>query len=148
MQIRRSATPPFYFQHMDKIQISAIDHFIHESEMWERALNFFKQENAFLKTRLSQVVDNNTDKDFVELAEHFQNRFLFTDEYIRELCRDIRLQLDQVKKVISPGTLHNNGSMQRVQDKLRNEMEKFERNFSLLRNEFNQKLVSFILRPS
>lgn len=146
MQLSRSATPS-YTRDMDKIIISAIDHFIHESEMWERALNFFKQENAFLKTRLSQVVDNNTDKEFVELAEHFQNRFLFTDEYIRELCQDIRLQLDQVKKIISPGMLHN-GATQPRQDKLRNEMEKFERNFSFLRNEFNQKLVSYILKPN
>ena len=146
MQHNRTATP-FYMRHMDKIKISAIDHFIHESETWERALNFCKQENAYLKTRLSQVVDNNTDKEFVELAEHFQNRFLFTDEYVRELCRDIRLQLDQVKKIISPDKLHNR-AIQRMQDKLRKEMEKFERNFSSLRNEFNQKLVSYILKPN
>ena len=72
IQHHRTATP-FYIRHMDKIKISAIDHFIHESETWERALNFCKQENAYLKTRLSQVVDNNTDKEFVIYESSFSD---------------------------------------------------------------------------
>ena len=130
-------------QIMENIKISGLDQFIHENLMWERALNFYKQENNFLKTRLSQVVDNNTDRDFVAMAEQFHNRFLFTDEYIKELCQDIRLQIELIKKII-PGEQLQENVMNR-QQKLRNEMEKFEKDISELKNEFNKMLVSYIL---
>jgi hypothetical protein len=132
---------------MENIKISGPDQFMHENLMWERALNFYQQENAFLKTRLSQVVDNNTDKAFVDLAEHFHNRFLFNDEYIKELFQDTRLQMELIKKAVPGNSLHFN-AITRMQDKLRTEMEKFEADFSLLKNEFNKKLLSYILTTS
>ena len=128
---------------MENIKISGLDQFMHENLMWERALNFYKQENAFLKTRLSQVVDNNTDKSFVALAENFHNRFLFIDEYIKELCQDIRLQTELIKKTVPDEKLQDN--IMNRQQKLRTEMESFEKDISELKNEFNKKLVSYIL---
>ena len=130
-------------QIMENIKISGLDQFMHENQMWERTLNFYKQENAFLKTRLSQVVDNNTDKDFVALAENFHNRFLFTDEYIKELCQDIRQQTEFIKKTVPGEKLQDN--VVNRQQKLRIEMEIFEKDISELKNEFNKKLVSYIL---
>lgn len=131
---------------MENIKISGLDQFIHENLMWERALNFYKMENAFLKTRLSQVVDNNTDKDFVNLAEHFHNRFLFTDEYIKELSLDVRLQTDLIKKLAAGETLQEK-AMSR-QQKLRTLMETFEKDILGLKNDFNKKLVSYIFTTS
>lgn len=131
---------------MENIKISGLDQFMHENLMWERALNFYKMENAFLKTRLSQVVDNNTDKDFVNLAEHFHNRFLFTDEYIKELCLDIQLQMDQIKKLAAGSNLHDKAMCR--QQKLRTIMETFEKDVLSLKNEFNKKLVSYIFTSS
>jgi hypothetical protein len=93
------------------------------------------------------VVDNNTDKAFVDLAEHFHNRFLFNDEYINELFQDTRLQMELIKKAVPGNSLHFN-AITRMQDKLRTEMEKFEADFSLLKNEFNKKLLSYILTVS
>lgn len=131
---------------MENIKISGLDQFIHENLMWERALNFYKMENAFLKTRLSQVVDNNTDKDFVNLAEHFHNRFLFTDEYIKALSLDVRLQTDLIKKLAAGETLQEK-AMSR-QQKLRTLMETFEKDILGLKNDFNKKLVSYIFTTS
>ena len=147
MNLRSRSFTSFDFKHMENIKISGPDQFIHENLMWERALNFYKQENAFLKTRLSQVVDNNTDKAFVDLAEHFHNRFLFNDEYIKELFQDTRMQLELIKKSVPGNSLHAN-AITRMQDKLRTEMEKFEADFFLLKNEFNKKLLSYILNAS
>ena len=62
--------------------LSRLEHYRHEYLTWERMLDFFKQENAFLKTRLSQVVDKKTDRDFLAYAEHFQNQFIIKDEFI------------------------------------------------------------------
>jgi hypothetical protein len=127
-------------QIMEKKDISGLDQFMHENQMWERALNFYKLENAFLKTRLSQVVDKNTDKDFVNIAEHFHNRLLFTDEYINELFLDLRMQTQLIKKSLPGNTVQEN-SISRMQDKLRRGMENFEKDIASLKNDFNVKLI-------
>ena len=127
-------------QIMENIKISGLDQFMHENLMWERALNFYKLENAFLKTRLSQVVDNNADKEFVNLAEHFHNRFLFTDEYIKELFLDLRMQTELAKKSL-PGNQLDANAISGRQDKLRTRMENFEKEIGSLKEEFNKKLI-------
>ena len=127
-------------QIMEKINISGHDQFVQENLMWESALNLHKLENAFLKTRLSQVVDKNTDKEFVNLAEHFHNRFLFTDEYIKELFLDIRMQKELAKKIF-PGNQLQAKDISSRQDKLRSRMKNFEQELESLKEEFNKKLI-------
>ncbi len=133
----------FENKYMGEIKISGADQFMHEILTWERALNFYMQENAFLKTRLSQVVDNNTDKAFVNLAEHFNNRFILTDEYISQLAEDNKTQKEIVKQSILGNQLQDT-LMNKLQKKLRTEMEDFEKEISGLKNEFNKKLVSYL----
>ncbi len=128
---------------MINLKISGADQYLHETQTWERALDFYKQENAFLKTRLSQVVDNNSDKIFLALAEHFNNRFLFTDEYLKELRQDIRMQSGMIKQSLS-GNHMQDKVMSSLQQKLRGELERFEKEIYILRNEFNKKLVSYL----
>ena len=70
-------------------KISGVDQFLHENLTWERALDFYLQENSYLKTRLSHVLDNNSDSDFITLAEHFQSSFIQNDENMKELKQDI-----------------------------------------------------------
>ena len=130
----------FIIQIMEKIKISGLDQYLHENLMWERSLSFYKLENAFLKTRLSQVVDNNTDKDFVNIAEHFHNRLLFTDEYINELFFDLRMQMQLIKKSL-PGNHIQDVAIIGMQDKLRTGMENFEKDVVSLKNDFNNKLI-------
>jgi hypothetical protein len=130
-------------KYMSNLKISGTDQFLHETQTWERALDFYKQENAFLKTRLSEVVDNNSDKIFLALAEHFNNRFLFMDEYIREFRKDIRMQQGMIKQSLSGNHLQDN-VMNNLQVKLRGEMDRFEKDVYVLKIEFNKKLVSYL----
>ncbi|MBS1741934.1 MAG: hypothetical protein JST81_02760 [Bacteroidetes bacterium] len=74
-----------------------IDHFWHECMAWGRALDFYLQENAYFKTRLSQALDNNIDKEFLEKAEYFQNCFLETDDKLHALKKNIVLFQRQLK---------------------------------------------------
>ena len=111
--------------------------FQHEHKTWSRLLEFFKQENAFLKNRLAEVVDQNTDKIFLAHAEHFQNKFIIKDEFIDELRHDINTLKDSL--TVKPETLIHNKLIKR-QEKLRNEMEYFEKDFNQLKNEFNKYL--------
>lgn len=122
---------------MAPVKISKSNQFHYENKSWNRLLEFFKQENTFLKNRLAEVVDFRTDKEFLALAEQFQNKFILKDEFIDELRHDINAQ-DQIiiiKESNSPDT-----NLVKKQDKLRNEMEYFEKDFTLLKNEFNKYL--------
>lgn len=100
-------------------------------------LEFFKQENTFFKNRLAEVVDQNMDKTFLALAEQFQNKFIIKDEFIDELRHDINIQGNNL--IMEDKAFVNDKVMKR-QEKLRNEMEYFEKDFNQLKNEFNKYL--------
>jgi hypothetical protein len=53
-----------------------------ESEEWERLLNFMKQENAFSKSRLAEIVASLEDEDELVKAEQFNDEFIAEDEII------------------------------------------------------------------
>lgn len=94
-----------------------------------------------MKNRLAEVVDARTDKEFLSLAEQFQNKFIIKDEYIDELRHDINLSDQDLTN--SKVVLVDNKLIKR-QEKLRNEMEYFERDFNMLKNEFNKYLSSVL----
>ena len=102
---------------------------------WEILLSSLKNENAFLILKLSEVLEEKEDRDFVPKAEYFQNEFITKDEYIKELENDIRNELL---------LLGNNTDgkvpvkLLRKHEKLRNEITYFQRNFSNLCIEFNK----------
>ena len=126
---------------MATFKISRPEQFLHENKTWNRLLEFFKQENAFLKTRLAEVVDHRTDKEFLTLAEQFQNKFIIKDEYIDELRHDVNLQQQGLNR--KENELPDRDTLKK-QEKLRNEMEYFEKDFTKLKNEFNKYLSSVL----
>ncbi|MGB4845198.1 MAG: hypothetical protein WBP16_12095 [Ferruginibacter sp.] len=126
---------------MTPIKITKPDQFHHENKTWTRLLEFFKQENTFLKNRLSEVVDHRTDKEFLALAEQFQNKFILKDEYISELRHDINAQNNDL---LNASDIVSHNKLGKRQEKLRNEMEYFEKDFNSLRNEFNKYLSSVL----
>ena len=129
---------------MATTKISKPEQYHHENQTWGRSLDFYKQENNFLKNRLSEVVDQKTGKDFLALAEHFQNRFIVKDEFIDELNHDINAQERMLKEGIVKGVIAVNEKMVKQQDKLRNEMEYLEKDFVQLKSEFNKYLATVL----
>jgi hypothetical protein len=121
---------------MAPVKLSKPEQFQHENKTWGRTLDFFKQENSFLKTRLSEVLDHSTDRNFLALAEQFQNKFILKDEYIDELRHDINMQELNLKDT----TENAESKLTKRQEKLRNEIEYFEKDFNQLKNEFNKYL--------
>jgi len=121
-----------------------LEQFHHENLTWVRSLDFFKQENNFLKNRLSEVVDNTSDKDFLAQAEHFQNQFIIKDEFVDELKHDVN---EQEKTLMDRYIKTGNGIDEQViqrQKNLREQMEYLEKDFTNLRNEFNNYLTLFL----
>lgn len=119
------------------------DQVLQECMAWERLLDFFKQENSHLKTRLSEVLDNKTDKDFLALAEHFQNQFILKDEFVDEMSHDVREQ-EQNLLILADKKATIEERLIKKQQKIRNEMEFLEKDFNRMKNEFNKYLVSVL----
>ena len=128
---------------MSKITIQAPEQYMHELLAWERALDFYKQENAFLKMHLSKMVDKYSDLSFVEPAEQFNNKFVFMDEYIMALQQDVRLQTQMLQQHLA-GDHSQDTLMNKLQRRLQADMEKFEKEMAALKKSFNQKLVDML----
>ncbi len=113
-----------------------LEQFHHENQTWSRSLDFYKQENAFLKNRLSQVVDKTFDQDFLAQAEHFQNQFIIKDEFMDELKHEVIVQrrVLEEKYIVSGFSLDEQVSKKQMN--LREQIEFLEKDFSALRNEF------------
>ena len=126
---------------MSMVKISKPEQFQHENNTWNRLLDFFKQENTFLKNRLAEVVDHRTDKEFLALAEHFQNQFIIKDEFIDELRHDVNIQ---AQALLNKDQGMPDQKTIKMHEKLRNEMEYFEKDFANLKNEFNKYLSSVL----
>lgn len=122
--------------------ISKQDQFVYENKTWERSLDFFQHENAILKIRLSVVIDNKVDKEFLILAEDFQNQFILKDDFINDLKKDVIDQEKYIKDNSNNYTLTN--KILKKQEKLRNEIGFFEKSCLSLKHEFNKSIAQFL----
>jgi hypothetical protein len=133
---------------MKTAQIHAVseklEQFHHENQTWVRSIDFFKQENAYLKNRLSQVVDRSFDKNFLAQAEHFQNQFIIKDEFMDELKHDVNEQSRILRDRYLKNGLHLDEVAAHRQMNLRDQIEFLEKDFTKLRNEFNTYLAKML----
>jgi hypothetical protein len=122
-------------------KLSKTEQFLEECAGWIRLLDFFKEENSYLKNRLSFVVDQKAEADFLLLAEQFQNQFILKDECINEIIQDVKKQqallLATAEKKITAEE-----KLAKTQQKLRNEIEFLEKDFSANKNQFNKFISS------
>ena len=117
------------------MKIAIQSQFKQEHKAWQTSLEFFKQENALLKYRLSEMVDHNEEHGFLLMAEYFQNELLLKDELLNKLLKDLHELQSAEKfseKIISR------------QNKLRNEILQAENKFLHLYNEFNERMQQSI----
>ena len=119
-------------------KLSKTEQFLQECAGWIRLLDFFQQENIYLKNRLSLVVDYKSETDFLPLAEQFQNQFILKDEFITEITQDVKKQQTMLTG------LNAEENLIKKQQKLRNEIEFLEKDFSTIKNQFN-KFISSVL---
>ena len=112
----------------------------HENDSWKRYLQFIQQENNFLKTRLSQVLQHDTDLDFLERAEFFQSKFLAEDETVHLLRQDVH----EIEHLLLKDMSDDNNGMNNLRKKfwkLSRDMETVERQFNKLKSDFNTFLL-------
>ena len=114
------------------------DQYQHENNMWLRSLEFLKQENNHLINRLTEVVDKTSDKVFLAHAEHFQNQFIIKNEFMDELKHEVNEQL-QLAREYQKKSVEKAGhppTFLEIQNNLREQMSYLEKDFTNLRNEF------------
>ena len=126
---------------MATVEILKPGQFVHENKTWLRLLEFFKQENTVLKNRLAEVLDHKNNKEFLALEEHFQNLFIIKDEFIDELRHDVN---GQVQALSNKERMTLDQKIIKKQEKLRNELEYLEKDFSKLKNDFNRYLSTHL----
>jgi len=116
--------------------------FEHEHKAWQRSLEFFKQENALLKYRLSEMVDNNEEDVFLQLAEYFQNQLILKDEILNKLIKELHQFSEKFQE------LHNNEKLSEnmvdQHDKFRKDILQFEKKFLAHSNDFNERMLQSI----
>lgn len=117
-----------------------ITQFRHESDTWKRYLQFIQQENNHLKTRLSQVLQHDTDEQFLERAEYFQSKFIAEDDTVNMLRQDIH-ELDNMLLKEIPEDPSTVKELQKRLKKMHKDMEIVERQFSKLKSDFNLYLT-------
>lgn len=131
---------------MNAIKNRGSDYYWQEALTWNRAMDFYLQENAFFKTRLAQVLENDINIDLLEKAEYFQSSFVSNDEGIKELKADI----NNLQGLIGLAAERKNADDAEVEKKFKkivNEIGHFTKRFENLKSTFNQYLVS-IQKPT
>ncbi len=116
---------------------------VQEHEAWKRSLEFYKQENALLKYRLSEMVDQSEGDLFLQTAEYFHNEFLLKDDWLVRLAH--RLQSIQEILHTTPVNTFVGDKSLCLHNELRQQIWQFERDFIQLSNDFNQKVLKSIL---
>lgn len=114
--------------------------FKHEHETWLRMLDYFQFENNHMKNRLAEILKSDVDNVFLDKLEHYQTSFLNKDAIILLLHRDIV----NLGEIIAAGKNDGSEIMESVikkQNILRDEMQKIEREFNLLKYDFNNYLA-------
>ncbi|MEO7211130.1 MAG: hypothetical protein ABIY35_09295 [Chitinophagaceae bacterium] len=102
---------------------------------WQRSLEFFKQENALLKYRLSEMADDTGIVFDLASAEHFQNEFIHIDEMLENLSKSL-LNFSQTSSFEKDRTAISG------HDVLRESMHALEKKCLNLALEFNKKMLS------
>jgi len=113
--------------------------FKHENETWLRTLDYFQQENIFLKNRLAQIAMNHISRGLLNNLEAYQNKFINKDALIALIRRDIAEQEQLLRKDLNEDD-HLFEKIIAKQEKLRNDVQSMEREFTALKFDFNKYL--------
>ena len=114
----------------------------HEHKAWLRSVEFFMQENALLKYRLSDMVDDNDQNNFLQMAEHFQNELLLKDKMLKTLAHDLKAHSDIISEMQDEKKAPLN--IIKDHDRFRDKMLQFEKGFLQLSKEFNEQMLEGI----
>jgi len=116
-----------------------VDRMLPELESLLRSLNFIEEEQAFIKRKLSSLLENRVMHDFIEWAEDLQLQIMNREMAIKLLKSDIGLLRNKVKRTNS---INNIVDTYLVLDfkKLKQQVVYLETQFMTWKNDVNERL--------
>jgi hypothetical protein len=111
----------------------------YETDTWKRLLGFVMEENIYLKNRLSEVLQENFDKNLLNDVEDFYSGFIREDELIMLLRNDIA----ELDSLLTRERFEDGITMKQVErkvKKLRHGVKAAEEHFGKLKLAFNSYL--------
>ena len=123
-------------------------HYVFENKSWIRLVEFLIQENAIMKTRLSEVMDQIHDRESLAIAEHFQDKFITKDDVFEHLINDLKIESNkwEMYKKNDPTILLSELTLTHKAHKL--DIERLEQALDILKKDYNTFLASLQTNPS
>jgi hypothetical protein len=117
-------------------------HYVFENKGWIRLVEFLIQENAIMKTRLSEVMDQIHDRNSLAIAEHFQDKFITKDDVFEHLINDLKIESKkwELYKKNDPTILLS--ELSTTHKMLRLDIERLEQALDILKKDYNTFLAS------
>ncbi len=122
--------------------------YMFETSSWIRLIDFLHQENAYLKTRLSEVMDDITNNQNLALAEHFQNQFLVKDDAYDHMKNDLQRHVEKWNQQTISDETNAILSLRKIHTRLKEQIDYIEREHAVLRKDYNTYLISLVAAPS
>ncbi|MFN4808652.1 MAG: hypothetical protein ACK5HN_06545 [Bacteroidota bacterium] len=122
--------------------------YMFETSSWIRLIDFLHQENACLKTRLSEVMDDITNNQNLALAEHFQNQFLVKDDAYDHMKNDLQRHVEKWNQQTMSDETNAILSLRKIHTRLKEQIDYIEREHAVLRKDYNTYLISLVAAPS
>ncbi|MFN5231339.1 MAG: hypothetical protein ACK5CN_01560 [Bacteroidota bacterium] len=122
--------------------------YMFETSSWIRLMDFLHQENAYLKTRLSEVMDDITNNQNLALAEHFQNQFLVKDDAYDHMKNDLQRHVEKWNQQTMSDETNAILSLRKIHTRLKEQIDYIEREHAVLRKDYNTYLISLVAAPS
>ena len=116
--------------------------YIFENSSWIRLIEYLHQENTHMKNRLSEIIDQITNKESLGLAEQYQNRFLTKDDLYDHMLHVLTGQASKWKELKSKPGSTISIEIKKTHKKIREQMEFIEHDHALIKQDYNTYLSS------
>jgi 4-hydroxyphenylpyruvate dioxygenase-like putative hemolysin len=111
-----------------------------EHQEWLKSIEFYDKELDFLEDRLTEIATKNTGIDALKAVEHFQNQFIVQRNTVDELRHKINEHIQQTTRTTNHQHLAVEKGEISTHEKVKEEVEVFEKIINDLRSEFKNFL--------
>jgi hypothetical protein len=126
----------------NKMISSNAQQYIFENSSWIRLIEYLHQENTHMKNRLSEIIDQITNKESLGMAEQYQNRFLTKDDLYDHMLHVLTGQATKWKEIKSKPASTISIEIKKTHKKIRDQMEFIEHDHALIKQDYNTYLCS------
>ena len=126
----------------NKMISSNAQQYIFENSSWIRLIEYLHQENTHMKNRLSEIIDQITNKESLGQAEQYQNKFLTKDDLYDHMLHVLTGQATKWKELKSKPGSTISIEIKKTHKKIREQMEFIEHDHALIKQDYNTYLSS------